>query len=106
MATAAPAADAGSAPAAARAALLAGLSATMTASSYNQNYVAGNANDGNASTYWESANNAFPQWIQADLGATVSVNQVVLKLPPASAGRPAPRRCRCRAAPTARPSPP
>ncbi|MET7819751.1 discoidin domain-containing protein [Micromonospora zamorensis] len=70
--------------AAARVAMLAGLSATMTASSYNQNYVASNANDGNASTYWESANNAFPQWIQADLGATVSVDRVVLKLPPAS----------------------
>ncbi|MBG6068555.1 discoidin domain-containing protein [Micromonospora ureilytica] len=82
MASAAPAADPSAA--AARVALLAGLSATMTASSYNQNYVAGNANDGNASTYWESANNAFPQWIQADLGATVSVDRVVLKLPPAS----------------------
>ncbi|MEU8329577.1 discoidin domain-containing protein [Micromonospora sp. NPDC048839] len=81
-ATAAPAADPSAA--AARMAMLAGLSATMTASSYNQNYVAGNANDGNASTYWESANNAFPQWIQADLGATVNVDRVVLKLPPAS----------------------
>ncbi|MGC5285959.1 discoidin domain-containing protein [Micromonospora sp. DT231] len=84
-ATAAPAATPAPAPAgSARAALLAGLSATMTASSYNQNYVAGNANDGNASTYWESANNAFPQWIQADLGATVNVDRVVLKLPPSS----------------------
>ncbi|MEU8405453.1 discoidin domain-containing protein [Micromonospora sp. NPDC048842] len=82
MASAAPATDPSAA--AARVAMLAGLSATMTASSYNQNYVAGNANDGNASTYWESANNAFPQWIQADLGATVSVDRVVLKLPPAS----------------------
>ncbi|MGW3854785.1 discoidin domain-containing protein [Micromonospora arida] len=82
MASAAPAADPSAA--AARVAMLAGLSATMTASSYNQSYVAGNANDGNASTYWESANNAFPQWIQADLGATVSVDRVVLKLPPAS----------------------
>ncbi|MCG5435516.1 discoidin domain-containing protein [Micromonospora foliorum] len=82
MASAAPAADPSAA--AARVALLAGLSATMTASSYNQNYVASNANDGNASTYWESSNNAFPQWIQADLGATVSVDRVVLKLPPAS----------------------
>ncbi|MEU1747441.1 discoidin domain-containing protein [Micromonospora arida] len=82
MASAAPVADPSAA--AARVAMLAGLSATMTASSYNQNYVAGNANDGNASTYWESANNAFPQWIQADLGATVSVDRVVLKLPPAS----------------------
>ncbi|MFG1881080.1 discoidin domain-containing protein [Micromonospora sp. NPDC049102] len=84
-ATAAPAATPASAPAgSARAALLAGLSATMTASSYNQNYVASNANDGNASTYWESANNAFPQWIQADLGATIGVDRVVLKLPPSS----------------------
>ncbi|MFF0231449.1 discoidin domain-containing protein [Micromonospora sp. NPDC005254] len=84
-ATAAPAAKPAPAPAgSARAALLAGLSASMSASSYNQNYVAGNANDGNASTYWESANNAFPQWIQADLGATVNVDRVVLKLPPSS----------------------
>ncbi|WP_433536497.1 discoidin domain-containing protein [Micromonospora sp. CA-249363] len=84
-ATAAPAATPASAPAgSARAALLAGLSATMSASSYNQNYVASNANDGNASTYWESANNAFPQWIQADLGATIGVDRVVLKLPPSS----------------------
>ncbi|MGN9763849.1 discoidin domain-containing protein [Micromonospora sp. SD12] len=82
-ADAAPPAD--PAATAARAALLAGLSATMSASSHNQNYVAGNANDGNADTYWESANNAFPQWIQADLGATVSVDRVVLKLPPSSA---------------------
>ncbi|MFE9190425.1 discoidin domain-containing protein [Micromonospora sp. NPDC007208] len=82
MASAAPAADPSAA--AARVAMLAGLSATMTASSFNQNYVASNANDGNASTYWESNNNAFPQWIQADLGATVSVDRVVLKLPPAS----------------------
>ncbi|MBQ0905744.1 discoidin domain-containing protein [Micromonospora sp. U21] len=81
--SAAPVADPSAA--AARVAMLAGLSATMTASSYNQNYVAGNANDGNADTYWESNNNAFPQWIQADLGATVSVDRVVLKLPPSSA---------------------
>jgi hypothetical protein len=37
--------------------------------------------DGNQSTYWESANNAFPQWIQVDLGAIIAVDQVVLKLP-------------------------
>jgi uncharacterized repeat protein (TIGR01451 family) len=44
-------------------------------------YGAGNAVDGNASTYWESANNAFPQWLQVDLGSAVAVNQVVLRLP-------------------------
>jgi hypothetical protein len=54
---------------------------TMTASSATQTYVPGNANDGDQSTYWESANNAFPQWLQVDLGASVSVNKVVLKLP-------------------------
>jgi len=52
-----------------------------SASSTTQTYVAANANDGSASTYWESANNAFPQWLQVDLGASVSVNTVVLKLP-------------------------
>ncbi|MFE9405085.1 discoidin domain-containing protein [Streptomyces sp. NPDC006530] len=57
------------------------LGKTLTASSTTQTYVAANANDGNKATYWESANNAFPQWIQADLGATVPVDKVVLKLP-------------------------
>ncbi|MCW2871682.1 discoidin domain-containing protein [Actinacidiphila oryziradicis] len=54
---------------------------TMSASSYNQTYTPAYANDGNQSTYWESANNAFPQWLQVDLGASTSVNQVVLQVP-------------------------
>ncbi|CCH19252.1 Protein of unknown function; Galactose-binding domain [Micromonospora lupini str. Lupac 08] len=41
--------------------------------------------DGDANSYWESANNAFPQWVQVDLGATRTVGRVVLKLPPSSA---------------------
>jgi hypothetical protein len=53
----------------------------MSASSTTQTYNAAAANDGNQSTYWESTNNAFPQWLQVDLGATTSVNQVVLQLP-------------------------
>ncbi|WP_405107124.1 discoidin domain-containing protein [Micromonospora sp. NBC_01405] len=73
------------APVPATAAALAGISATMTASSVSQNYGPGNANDGNPDTYWESANTAFPQWLQADLGATVTVDRLVLKLPPAAA---------------------
>ncbi|MYS20032.1 F5/8 type C domain-containing protein, partial [Streptomyces sp. DvalAA-14] len=48
-------------------------------------YTSGNAVDGNANTYWESANNAFPQTLRVDLGSAVPVNQVVLKLPPATA---------------------
>ncbi|MFF4811816.1 discoidin domain-containing protein [Micromonospora chersina] len=48
-------------------------------------YGAANAVDGNAGTYWESANNAFPQSLTVDLGATYPVSRVVLKLPPSSA---------------------
>ncbi|MEV6011031.1 discoidin domain-containing protein [Streptomyces sp. NPDC051976] len=48
-------------------------------------YGSGNAVDGNASSYWESTNNAFPQWLRVDLGSAVPVNKVVLKLPPATA---------------------
>ncbi|MGQ4515483.1 galactose-binding domain-containing protein [Streptomyces sp. DW26H14] len=59
------------------------LGKTLTASGFNDVYPASNANDGNQSTYWESKNNAFPQWIQADLGSSVAVNSVVLKLPAA-----------------------
>jgi hypothetical protein len=57
---------------------------TATASSFNDVYPASNLTDGNASSYWESANNAFPQWAQVDLGSSVSINQLVLKLPPAT----------------------
>jgi chitodextrinase len=56
-----------------------------SASSQTQSYAPGNAVDGNAGTYWESANNAFPQWIQVDLGSALPVGRVVLKLPPAAA---------------------
>jgi hypothetical protein len=43
------------------------------------------ATDGDANTYWESANNAFPQWLQVDLGAAYSIGKVTLKLPPSTA---------------------
>jgi alpha-1,3-glucanase-like protein/F5/8 type C domain-containing protein/HYDIN/CFA65/VesB family protein/centrosomal CEP192-like protein len=43
------------------------------------------ATDGDANTYWESANNAFPQWLQADLGSAYTIGKVTLKLPPSSA---------------------
>jgi hypothetical protein len=54
---------------------------TMSESSHADVYAASNANDGNQATYWESANNAFPQWLRVDLAASVSVNKVVVKLP-------------------------
>jgi hypothetical protein len=57
-----------------------------TASSQvNATQAATTATDGDANTYWESANNAFPQWLQVDLGAQFSVGRVTLKLPPSSA---------------------
>src|SRR4051794_4534571 len=75
---------------AAQAAVLAGpnLAAgkAASASSSTQSYVASNVTDGNQSSYWESANNAFPQWVQVDLGSSVATNQVVLKLPTANWG--------------------
>ncbi|MGQ4428877.1 discoidin domain-containing protein, partial [Streptomyces violaceoruber] len=53
----------------------------LTASSSTGAYTPGNGNDGNKATYWESANNALPQWLQADLGSARRVNRVVLRLP-------------------------
>ncbi|TCC57395.1 APHP domain-containing protein [Kribbella pittospori] len=72
---------AGLLPLSATAAVTADLSKTLSASSSLGEYPSTNAGDGNQNTYWESANSAFPQWIQADLGATTDVNQVTLKLP-------------------------
>lgn len=57
----------------------------VTETSHTDVYPASNTVDGNANTYWESANNAFPQSVTVDLGASKAVKRVVLKLPPASA---------------------
>ncbi|MFJ5883670.1 discoidin domain-containing protein [Kitasatospora cineracea] len=56
-----------------------------TESSHTQGYAAGNAVDGDPNSYWESANNAFPQWLQTDLGSPLPVRRVVLSVPPATA---------------------
>ena len=61
------------------------LNQPASASGYTQTYVPGNAVDGNTSTYWESTDNAFPQWLQVDLGSTQSFSRIVLDLPPSSA---------------------
>jgi F5/8 type C domain/Carbohydrate binding module (family 6)/Abnormal spindle-like microcephaly-assoc'd, ASPM-SPD-2-Hydin len=53
-------------------------------SSHTDVYPSSNVTDGNQSTYWESANNAFPQWVQVDLGAATSVSKITLDLPPAT----------------------
>ncbi|TVZ07486.1 choice-of-anchor D domain-containing protein [Trebonia kvetii] len=55
-----------------------------SASGYTQTYVPANAVDGNTSTYWESTDNAFPQWFQVDLGASKSFSRLVLDLPPST----------------------
>ncbi|WP_455433196.1 discoidin domain-containing protein [Streptomyces roseolus] len=54
---------------------------TLTASSHTEVYAAGNANDGNKATYWESRNNELPQWLRVDLGSSVRADRVVLRLP-------------------------
>jgi hypothetical protein len=52
-----------------------------SASSQTQTYAPGNVTDADQNTYWESANNAFPQWVQVDLGSAQSASRVVLQLP-------------------------
>ena len=61
------------------------LNRPATASGYTQNYVPASAVDGDTSTYWESTDNAFPQWLQVDLGSATSVSRIVLDLPPSTA---------------------
>jgi hypothetical protein len=57
----------------------------VTATSQVQSYTPANTVDGNANSYWESANNAWPQSITVDLGSNQTVKRLVLKLPPSSA---------------------
>ncbi|MFD3412241.1 discoidin domain-containing protein [Streptomyces cyaneofuscatus] len=60
---------------------------TLKASSSKGSYVAANANDGNRASYWASRENELPQWIEADLGSSVRVDRVVLRLPDGWAAR-------------------
>jgi Alpha-1,3-glucanase catalytic domain D1/NedA-like, galactose-binding domain/F5/8 type C domain/Pectate lyase superfamily protein/Abnormal spindle-like microcephaly-assoc'd, ASPM-SPD-2-Hydin len=61
------------------------LNQPVTASGYTQAYVPANAVDGDTGSYWESTDNAFPQWFQVDLGSAVSVGRIVMDLPPSTA---------------------
>lgn len=56
-----------------------------TATGSQDVYTPGKAVDGDANSYWESSNNAFPQSWTVDLGSTETVRRLVLKLPPSSA---------------------
>ncbi|WP_167529993.1 discoidin domain-containing protein [Streptomyces calvus] len=58
---------------------------TATATGSQDVYTPGKAVDGDANTYWESANHAFPQSLTVDLGSTRTVRRLVLKLPPQAA---------------------
>jgi hypothetical protein len=60
------------------------LNQPATSSGYTQAYAPGNAVDGDTSSYWESTDNAFPQWFQVDLGTAHSVGRIVMDLPPSS----------------------
>ncbi|MFJ1529061.1 discoidin domain-containing protein [Streptomyces mirabilis] len=50
-------------------------------SSHTDVYPSSNVTDGNQGSYWESANNTFPQWVQVDLGSARSASRVVPQLP-------------------------
>ncbi|MEU9914145.1 discoidin domain-containing protein [Streptomyces sp. NPDC051001] len=56
-----------------------------TATGSQDVYTPGRAVDGDANSYWESTNNAFPQSWTVDLGSTQAVRRLVLKLPPSAA---------------------
>ncbi|MFD0229714.1 discoidin domain-containing protein [Streptomyces hirsutus] len=53
-----------------------------TATGSQDVYTPGRAVDGDANSYWESANHAFPQDLTVDLGSSQAVRRLVLKLPP------------------------
>ncbi|PRY02235.1 discoidin domain-containing protein [Allonocardiopsis opalescens] len=55
---------------------------SVSASSQTGPYGPANAVDGDAHSYWESANGSFPQQLTVDLGAVREVDRVVLRLPP------------------------
>lgn len=45
------------------------LNQPVTASGSTQSFTPPSAVDGNTGSYWESTDNAFPQWFQVDLGS-------------------------------------
>jgi hypothetical protein len=56
----------------------------ITASSVQQTFVAGNANDGSVTTYWEGAANTYPNTLTVSLGADYAISSIVVKVNPAS----------------------
>ena len=56
----------------------------VSASSSTPGYPAGNADDGNTSSYWEGTDGVWPTTLTVDLGAAQSLSSVVVDLPPAT----------------------
>ena len=54
----------------------------ITASSVQQTYAAGNANDGNTGSYWESHDGTWPSTLTVDLGSPQTLADTVIDLPP------------------------
>jgi parallel beta-helix repeat protein len=61
------------------------LHAAVSDTGHTQNLTASNSVDGDANSYWESTDNAFPQSLTVDLGTTRAVGRLVLRLPSATA---------------------
>jgi alpha-1,3-glucanase-like protein/CARDB protein/F5/8 type C domain-containing protein len=57
----------------------------ITGSSTVHTFLAANANDNNAATYWEGAPGAYPSTLTVALGANASLDSIVVKLPPSTA---------------------
>jgi hypothetical protein len=64
-----------------------GKTASANGSNGSANYGPANINDGNTDTYWEGTSNAYPNTVTVNLGSTMSVGQVVVKLNPAWGSR-------------------
>ncbi|MBC3841166.1 hypothetical protein GXW82_15305 [Streptacidiphilus sp. 4-A2] len=61
------------------------LNQPVTASSSTSGYPAGNADDGNTSSYWEGADGTWPTTLAVNLGSARTISTVVLDLPPSGA---------------------
>ncbi|WP_051393370.1 discoidin domain-containing protein [Glycomyces arizonensis] len=54
----------------------------ISASSHAFEFVPAQANDGDATTYWESASGSFPSTLTVALGANADIEQIVVRLNP------------------------
>jgi hypothetical protein len=57
------------------------LGRAATAGGSHGGYPASNVTDGSQQSYWEGPSGSFPQWVQVDLGTSVPLDRVTLKLP-------------------------